>query len=48
MSKQKNNPSINFIPNIIRPPRSILKSDEELEYGLRGVVRKKSKKWVFF
>src|SRR5262249_40313111 len=39
MTKPKSQSSLNNIPNSIGPLRSILKSDEELEYGLRGVVR---------
>jgi hypothetical protein len=39
MSRSKRDSSLSKIPDLIQPLRGILKSDEELEYGLRGVVR---------
>jgi hypothetical protein len=39
MPKSDNDESMTRIPNIVKPLSSIFKSEEELEYGLRGVVR---------
>jgi len=39
MTRSKDQEPLTRIPNITEPLRGILKSTEELEYGLRGVVR---------
>ena len=39
MSKSKNKNTMEQIPNIAAPLQAVLRSDEELKYGLRGVVR---------